>query len=655
MTYDLPSDVLPMFGGKAQDVNSLPSDVTMFGKPGLAGVSESTPVSQPMPSTTPVPPATYMPQDKPDKRPNFIKFMEGFGAGVTGQVPMPLKIRAAELENKYREAQIAEGWANYHKTTQLADMVMQKHDQDMQEAAWEYLPKARAYLDTIPLNTPERKVAEDYTRKIMRGIHPDGLIALDSFIKDPVSHYAANLLLKDSPEAQQLFESQGPAFYDTEFAKRRGAILGQDMSRSLMSRLDKQTHDKISTGKLSQIEFQDSLYKAAVNPEAGKPVSPQELQFIKSFLVSPSGDTFMAGIGVPLAEAAKIQQEKHAAMPRTKQAQDERFMELESRIKTGETLNKDEQDEYNILLGTRAKNRDLSQPQGPMDRFLINASKGQMQSFADLAEAMRTNPDKMPLYAAWSAQAIKDYQESPAQGRMQVGQRTPEDISKKDVFEVSALVNDGKLVNVKTPITRADLTSGKYITLEKADKSALQQLAQSSQQGHQLFRTATQLFKAKTSWDVQKQQAVANDIKYFGWAGAAARHDPAWQVYMQGLNAWASTDARTLGTERGVMTNTDIDRWVATFPNPSDTEASTKAKIALFDKMLTYVLKTNIQIMAGTLDLLDPEASKKNMDTIQGFIGNAEQFTSKTKSSKSETTGQERKSAAESLLERMTQ
>ena len=173
----------------------------------------------------------------------------------------------------------------------------------------------------------------------------------------------------------------------------------------------------------------------------------------------------------------------------------------------------------------------------------------------------------------------------------------------------------------------------------------MRQLAQSGRQANQLFTTAKTLFKSSGLWSTLKQSAIQADIKMFGWAGAAARHDPAWKVYMDGLNAWASTDARVLGTERGVMTNTDIDRWVATFPSMGDTQATTKLKIEIFEKMLGYVLETNMASIAGEIDLLNPIEEKKNRAKINGFLGSLENIHEGTTS---------RMEAGEELQQRQT-
>lgn len=597
---------------------------------------------------TPEPPSIYMPNTPA----NYTKTVEQQSTELFGST-LPkdffgIVLRNAQLNMQLKEAHIAEGWANYNKTVQLAELTMKRHERDARDASWEYLPKARAYLDTFLLNSPERKRAEEYTRNIIGGLHPDGLKALDAFIKDPVAHYGANLLLKDNPEAQQLFESMGPAFYDTDFAKRLGAVKGRDMVNSLMSRLSKEQHDKLVNKQMSQDEFVKTLTGAAVDPSIAQPVSPQELQFVKTFLSSPTGEAFMAGLNIPLESAAKKRQETRATWTLDKAFRDEEIQELHAKKVSG-IITPVESKRLDIYLGERSKESDvINRPQSPMDRFLIPISKGVAKSFGELANLMQQataegDVEKMATYQDWAAKAKKDYRESSPLGRQDVGYGQLQDISKHDIYDRSQLAK-GIVQKVIRPVSALDLASGKYIDMDPKSGEEVKSLSVAMSQFTELATISEKLFKATDQAGVLKQQAIAYDVQNI--PGASARHDPAWTVYANGLAAWAGRFARILGTERGVMTDLDIERWKNTFPAPGDTAAVVKMKNKIFRNMASYVLNANMQMIAGKLDLSYGD-SKENRDTINGFLGSAEQL--------GKTSGATRKkSAAERLLEEIS-
>jgi len=600
-------------------------------------------------TSMPTPPAEYIPGPTAPVRQeyeNSMLFKIGSVLASYGQqVPANLKIKMAQQEVDLKQSENKLAWANYYKANELAQSTIQKHNQDMMATGLGLMPMAK---DHIFMSTPDnRPKVTAYWKKMLDGFGP-GMGDVATMMETNPGHTAmADLMLADKgPDGQAYRDFVEKNGYPQWLAQPQTAsatrILGHDLLRKAAAGMPRPLQDKMAEGKLSEEEFLGALPDTMIT-QLG--LTGQHLRAAQAYASGEDGQGALTGLGVEL-NSTKIAQQKKAkanASDRTQlRAEDYKrnLFKIQNADELG--LSPEEVDQLKtdnrIFLGYESKANASSNAVNALNTSIAQVSKGKFQNWGDYTKALHEDSTLWALGEQAQTQAAR----MNPQGSTFVKQNTPVDISKQDVYEVAAL-QQGKLVNVKHPVTPAELASGKYITMEKVDKSQLQQLAQSTLQAHDLFSTAKQLFKAKTSWDVTKQKAVEADIQNLGWLGAAARHDPMWQVYVKQLNAWASTDARILGTERGVMTNTDIDRWTSVFPNASDTAGTVQKKIELFDKMVNYVVKTNIQVMSGTLDLADESASKKNRDTINGYLGSAEQFSK----------GNQQTSRGQSLLERM--
>jgi len=157
------------------------------------------------------------------------------------------------------------------------------------------------------------------------------------------------------------------------------------------------------------------------------------------------------------------------------------------------------------------------------------------------------------------------------------------------------LLETGAVVKATPGMTLAQLYSDKslaYATPQQLDKVAMFVPARSNLDMMQAI--AARLITAPTPADAVKQGLSL-------YAGALSGSNPAAQAYLKASNASASTIARGVGTEKGVMTNTDIDRWdraaVASF---FMTAGGREAQAAIMNDLLKAGRNGAVAEIAGT-------------------------------------------------------
>lgn len=597
-------------------------------------IPESTP--QPTQALTPAPPAMFKRSRQQGQEPSFFERLEAGGAAMAGQLPFGMRMRVAEQEADRREIENQQGWANYQQFMRLTDSTVKKHEADAADSAMNHYTNFKAAW----LQTPEaeRPALSAWHQRILNVLDPQGAgVLYKSFTADASKHLGTMDMISEFPEWQDLYTQTGPGLLENPAFKRAVVMRGNDYVSDLAGRLAVPDQQLLASGKVTQTKFKEMIQKAATNLDGPGPIKPQKWQFIKQFLTSPEGTTLMAGLGVQLDVAQEIQQKRYAALPKTKKEQEIQFAELLERKQAGEPLTEEDQNKLDVYLGTQAKHRDAVTSNTIMSGAVIVASGGQYKSLEDLP----SNAEGAAIAKAANEIVGKTY----ALGKQQVTLAGPADVSEVDLF-----VRRGDTVEkVLTPgLTVADKMSGKYgIVLKPKQQEDIAGLETARLQSGEVFNMATKLFTAKDSAGIIRQKAIEFDVRY---GGGAARHDPLWKTYTDELDAWAGRFARVLGTERGVMTDKDIDRWVKTFPSASDSADVIKQKIALFNKMRKYVLEVNIKMIMGEMPT---GQSKEVRDTINGFLGNAEQLTQKSESKEAAGKELKRRTAAEQLLEKM--
>jgi hypothetical protein len=553
---------------------------------------------------------------------NVMQRMQNMGL-PPGEMPSSFKMQLAAQKANLDQQEMSLKFKNYNDSHELAQQTIRMHNADMMAHGIKISADAK---DSIYMAKPEDKAnVTAWWEKTLNGFG-DGLGAIATMTaEDPGRTYILDFMASKSPDIQKQIQSQGYAnTMKDPNVQAAVKVVGGDFLTAAMSEMPRPLKDKAQAGTLTENEFLAALPSTILNTQG---LTPLALRAAQAYAQGEHGQQVMAGLGVKLNAAAQAQQ-MHAksggAGGWKNAAQEAEFHQINTQLQTETDPKRRAKltDQREVLIGLQNKENSVSKTANDYNVATSTLTNGEYSTWGDFSQALELNPDLAPK----ATEILEKVTSMRAQGTQNVALNKLQDISTKNVYDASEMAK-GNLINVKKPLTARDLTSGKYIQPDDKTIAQFQQIAQSARQAHELFGTAQSLFKAKSSWDVIKQKAIQTDVEQFGWLGAAARHDPKWKVYTEQLAAWSSTDARTLGTERGVMTDTDVKRWTSVFPNATDTEATTKAKIALFDKMVDYVIRTNIQIISGHINLLGDKADQdKNASTIQGYLGRAEQL-----------------------------
>lgn len=615
-----------------------------------------------VPERTPEPPQEFMPQASRQKSFDFVPTPDHMlPSNFFGIV-----LKNAHLNMQMKEAHIAEGWANYHKTERMADAIMQEQERNAQASAWEYLPKARAYIDTFPLNTPQRKVAENYTRRIISGMHPDGLTALEAFIADPVAHYGANILLKDNVEAQQLFESMGPAFYNSDFAKRHGATLGHDMTRNLIGRFDKDMHDKLASGKMTQEEFLTNIEKVSNDPYAGEPVSPQHLQFIKAFMASPDGDNFLVGVGIE-PNSAKLKRllkekpddlKKQVENEQIQKTRDDLHREQEYPGTFSSSYVKQLKDDMRVFAGLQQKETNVGE--NPNNRVIQRWHDKTGHKYASVEEAV-ASPESPQRTAAIQAfhDSIAEQDKASADAAMGAKMGAQHDLVTHPVYKMDS---SGNIDRVSGDLSEQQYRKGNnFFTMTNDQQQKMSKLAKSKLGGLALFDAADKAYKAKTGLEQTAEVAADLAMKTLPGAAIVANTHPDLYNYVSQRNSALGDYARSLGGEVGVLTDQDIARVIQMFPNASDTSKTRLAKRRAFEKLIKINEDALKLVLIGNKGTqfegdISPEQleglkrDKALQSKINGILGSVEGLNKK--SERPQTSTEEQKAAGAELQER---
>ena len=649
INFGYPEDTFKSFELGSPDIES----VAGVPKSNITQPAISSPIVLPQPAQEQnLPPDIFMPPEPKTVVERFVRAMGNAAYAMTDTIPFDLKVQEAKQKAIRRNQEIRQGNQNYIESQEAFKGLIQAHEQQAVQKALSFYPQVLAEITRYPIGDPRRIDKANAWKRLLVPLHPGMESLIDLATNNSSDVMMGNYLINQDPTLRAQVES-GNISYDNYLKNPNisptANAFGTDWLRSAIASMkyDEEFSKKQESGDMSQIEFMQYFEKLSRNPKHGNPIDEPRIQFLKEFMQTSLGEQVLAGVGINLESTAKKIQETYGKLKPLERLKLEDIERLEKKVAAG-TATPEDMLELKRYKGLEAKHREPISATNLMATILTTATKdlpgGPYTVLENLTDAISNGLVKKEEGIAAITTASKEYAKALEAGRTEVKQTTPVDISGKYIYNREE-VKHGLLRRIEGPVTPRELTSGKYVTVDQKEVEIMRQLAQSGRQANQLFTTAKTLFKSSGLWSTLKQSAIQADIKMFGWAGAAARHDPAWKVYMDGLNAWASTDARVLGTERGVMTNTDIDRWVATFPSMGDTQATTKLKIEIFEKMLGYVLETNMASIAGEIDLLNPIEEKKNRAKINGFLGSLENIHEGTTS---------RMEAGEELQQRQT-
>ena len=601
------------------------------------------------------PPDYYMPKG-PQYEPSFLE-------KLAGGVPQHLQIKGHILELQRKQMEIQNGWQNAQIHAQVSKQAYRRHEADMENNALSQLPNARAHVGSMQLGTPERiRMENHYSEMFHRQSSSVGHI-WDTYTKNPSAHFAANYAISQSPELQQLYDNLKEGVYQNPKYIEDANVLGRDVLEGVMGNFTTAQQEKIAAGQMTQQEFKDAYRAAAVGATGAKPIPADRMQWGLEHMMSEDGERWLAGKKIQTDKMAEARAKKRSQMSAKDVRVEDEIESIDEQLKHPEKLTKqqyqDLQHKREIYLDTRVKDGILDTKTATLaDNYLMAhpKNKGRYRSISQVNEAINSGTaepgDREMVEEALANKAIASPQSSANVARAQ-----PINAADKYIFDRKSLL-DMKPKRFFGEMTDAQLKTGKdYVELKPDQFKVLTTLETTRAAANELLTSAEKLFTHEGLTGSLKQftQSIATRVPGF------QALVPELTAYNKGLEAMSTQYARSIGMEVGVLTDTDVKRWMALLPSDSDTRGIASIKIAKFKRVLDYVSSVNSKMIAGDIPIgsMDaPYKDKKHLDTVQGLLGEAEASIKKvapnTKTSDtSDTFDKPKKSAAQRLSEQM--
>ncbi len=598
------------------------------------------------------PPDYYMPKG-PQYEPSFLE-------KLAGGVPQNLQIKGHILDLQKKQMEIQQGWQNAQIHAQVSKQAYRRHEADMENNALSQLPNARAHVGSMQLGTPERILMENhYSEMFHRQSSSVGHI-WDTYTKNPSAHFAANYAISQSPELQQLYDNLKEGVYENPKYIEDANVLGRDVLEGVMGNFTTAQQEKIASGKMTQQEFKDAYRNAAVGRTGAKPIPADRMQWGLEHMMSADGERWLAGKKIQTDKMAEERAKKRSQMPAKDVRIEDELADIDEQLAHPEKLTNVQYQELKhkreIYLDTRVKdgimdNKTLT----PADHYLIAHpnNQGRYQNVAQLHQAIAngtaTPNDRSMLEESLAAKAAAN-----PFATANVARQQPVNAADKYIFSRESIVK-GAPKRFFGEMTDAQLKTGKdYVELKPDQFKVLTTLETTRAAANELLGSAEKLFQHEgfTGSLQQFSQSIATQVPGF------QALVPELTAYNKGLEAMSTQYARSIGMEVGVLTDTDVKRWMALLPSGSDTKEISRIKIAKFKRVLDYVSGVNSKMIAGDIPIgseTEPYRDKKHLDTVQGLLGDAEasikKVSPKTHSSSSE--DKPKKSAAQRLSDMM--
>lgn len=251
------------------------------------------------------------------------------------------------------------------------------------------------------------------------------------------------------------------------------------------------------------------------------------------------------------------------------------------------------------MKGQEAKAEDS--PKNPVDQYIFahspykNMAEAKAAGANDLvAQAEEVVRNQRPLDRAEAMAGVMTREaEVRARASEQVKQEQPLEQEKRaNLFDRKAFL-EGK--NVRLPPGTSKGAAARADVIEITDKQMadIQTLDNATADMQTLFSMGDRLITAKDWKEANFKQFPA--LKGGSFTGMNA--DAA--TYEKDVQAFSTNLARAFGHEKGVMTDQDIARWVATIPTFRDTVKTKEAKKAIFNEIKANALKAQRRAIAG--------------------------------------------------------
>jgi hypothetical protein len=255
-------------------------------------------------------------------------------------------------------------------------------------------------------------------------------------------------------------------------------------------------------------------------------------------------------------------------------------------------------------------------PTNMVDQYIFARSQGKYRNMAEAAaagqtalvdEAERVVREQRPMERAEAQANIMTkamaVREEKAEQIKQAQPLAPKERS--NLFSRKAFMESGRLEGLPAGISKGEAARADVIELSDKQLGEIQALDNAVMDMNVLFKEADKLITAK-SW---KEAKFKQSVLLHGGAVSGANADAA--AYKADVEAFSTNLARAFGHEKGVLTDQDIRRWLATLVTFGDTVATKEKKKSIFREIADNAVKAQRRVMAGD-DLMRVRAELKS-------------------------------------------
>ena len=280
----------------------------------------------------------------------------------------------------------------------------------------------------------------------------------------------------------------------------------------------------------------------------------------------------------------------------------------------------------NPLAGQKEKADDS--PKNPVDQYIFanspykNMAEAKAAGANDLvAKAEKTVREQRPMDRAEAMAGVMTRE-------AEVRERKAADIKLEQPLEQEKRANlfdrkaflEGKIARLPPGTSKGAAANADVIEITDKQMADIQTLDNATADMGTLFSMGDRLITAKDWKEANfKQFPALKGGSFTGFNSEAA-------TYEKDVQAFSTNLARAFGHEKGVMTDQDIARWVATIPTFRDTVKTKEAKKAIFNEIKNNALKAQRRAIAGDdLNLVRSELQQK----VQPLLKKADAMGSK--------------------------
>ena len=549
-----------------------------------------------------------------------------------GQLPVSVRIRLAQAEANQNALSQQIAWQNHLQSREVHRDLLEKQAADNKVKVMEMWPHAQAIMRDEKDLTKRGVLAQDYANLFDSLVPGMGKLPIE-FHKEPYYNGMWAAIAGNAEEGSAVRDMVAKKGWVNTISDPEGQraldIMGHDAAGTVIGHFDRDSRAKLSAGKLGEEEFRQIFKRTMYSPESGLMWKPDLGTAVESFLATAAGEQFMVGSKVETNKIRQHRQEKGSTGGAIQAGKDAKYLARQEIIDESET--EAGKLKYNATYINQLKRdqRIAEKLEGMETNVGINPNNRVEQRFRELTEhkyvsseeiaSMPPSPERTTALKAF-ARASQENDENTAKEAMRQKQEAP--VERADLYSRKAL-RSGKLGSIVTPLTlNESLTNPDIVRVDRKHVDALGKLQIAKSQGIFMYDLADKAYKATTRLGITGQ--VTTDLLFKNPLSAAVAgvSNPNMKTYHDELTAWSGKDAKALGDEVGVLTDTDRQVWKDTFPVASDTPKIREKKKAIFNKMVDYIYDTNVKILTGELD---PSyvTSTANTSKVKGILGSA--------------------------------